>query len=594
MGDLMVVVERRGRLRMLAASRTGESEEHLRAQLGALHDALVFGATLRTVEAPRQDLRKLVRANEGVFRTLLRFCNRAPLLLFDAVPVLPLELKHRNTMRKVLESARPHAHYACVFAGAEIAALVQPSRPNLQLRPRDLVLLGAQIHSNPQMRLAPAILPICLPSISSTGYLYAHVSYLGSITRGPSRVAPALSEAVAEIEEQVPQSSGAAHSDRREAPQTRGAADGTERGGGGGDASGNAADPTGHPRAPAYGTSQSSRRALTLATQIEADVRAPAEEVATGIQERREHRQEEMRTDAVALAAESAALAAGGAGGTVGAGDVSGNGDGRRGGDSSSLVGAHSAPTVRHRAAPSVPPQQRRTDGSFVAPPQLPLDGLATGEQEIQGAEGVTTSRSQGSRSTHSSPRDRDRVGGRDASHGGADQDVLRAIAGETAVGTDASHGGAGVSQNNGSSGTSNEAGAGAAADHGAGKIREEVTEADDARRRFRSAEQAFLSTIPGASSARRLRRMLEGVTRKANDRARSDRRLVRKRARGDGEPSMDPANPSPQGASHEGAQPPELPRPSLPAAWARTGLEEGTLRSGPRPSSDPLTTVAN
>jgi len=186
----------------------------------------VFGSTLRTVEAPRQDIRTLVRGNEAVFRTLLRFCNRSPLLLFDAIPVLPLEPRHRNVMHEVLSSARPLANYALVFAGMELAAIVQPKRQDLHMRPKDVLLLGAQIHSNVQMRLAPVILPVCLPSVSPTGFLYAHVSYLGSIARGRSRVAPAQSEPVPEDEDE----------DEDEAAEAAGrdasAADGVVDGGG--------------------------------------------------------------------------------------------------------------------------------------------------------------------------------------------------------------------------------------------------------------------------------------------------------------------------------------------------------------------------
>ena len=61
-----------------------------------------------------------------------------------------------------------------------------------------------------------------------------------------------------------------------------------------------------------------------------------------------------------------------------------------------------------------------------------------------------------------------------------------------------------------------------------------------DARRLFRQGEQAFLSTIPNPRTVRRLRQMLQAVTRKASARAKEDRIVVRNRKDADADDDED------------------------------------------------------
>jgi hypothetical protein len=187
-GGVFIVFLSRGPLILMAASRTGESEAALRAQLRALHAQLLFSLTnkihKRLVERPGADVRPLLAGCDLPFRTLLRASSRSPALWLDAFPVLSLPSGMRSQTLSALSTTGTGNDDGIVFvvlsAGYSVVAWTQSSS-SYQFQPQDFFLLSSFLCSSASKcrEGADAWTPICLPGLSEGAFVSAYVACIG-------------------------------------------------------------------------------------------------------------------------------------------------------------------------------------------------------------------------------------------------------------------------------------------------------------------------------------------------------------------------------------------------------------------------------
>jgi hypothetical protein len=187
-GGVFIVFISRGPLILLAASRSGETEAALRAQLKALHAQLLFSLTnkihKRLIDRPGADVRPLLAGCDLPFKTLLRASSRSPALWLDAFPVLSLPSGMRSRSMSALSTSGTGNDDGIVFvvlsAGYSIVAFTQSSDA-YQLQPQDFFLLSSFLCSSASKcrEGADAWTPICLPGLSEGAFVSAYVACLG-------------------------------------------------------------------------------------------------------------------------------------------------------------------------------------------------------------------------------------------------------------------------------------------------------------------------------------------------------------------------------------------------------------------------------
>lgn len=190
-------------LLLVAVSRTGESQQHLRRMLELLYETIIFFASDKPLQQLRRDpLYRFDRHMAGTETTLLhaiRLANRSFAVTADAVPMLTLAHADRTriagALRAVKGASGPVA--AAVIVGSELAAFA--THPRFPLRPRDLVLLAGFVQSSPSLRSSEAFVPVCLPGVAASALLHAHVSFVGACRRGAGRSGAAFSEPISEV-----------------------------------------------------------------------------------------------------------------------------------------------------------------------------------------------------------------------------------------------------------------------------------------------------------------------------------------------------------------------------------------------------------
>jgi len=284
MGDTLMVFLHRDPLLLVAVSRTGETQQHLRRMLELLYETIVFFASDKPLQQLRSDpLYRFDRHMAGTESTLqhaIRLANRSFAVTADAVPMLSLAHADRTRIASALRSVKGAAGpvAAAVIVGSELAAFA--THPRFPLRPRDLVLLAAFVQSSPSLRSTEAFVPVCLPGVAASALLHAHVSFVGACRRGAGRSGAAFSEPIPEVvlpvcADSVDDSAAAVSGDASGArAHARGA--GGAAGGSGGPASRAAA------HAPADGSAGVPAQSQPLARRVAGKVTALAASDAAG------------------------------------------------------------------------------------------------------------------------------------------------------------------------------------------------------------------------------------------------------------------------------------------------------------------------
>lgn len=199
-GESLVVFQTRDPLILVVVARTGESRGQLDAPLTALYEQVVFLVTEKPLQRLRSDpyfdLVSHLAGTRSCMVNLIHLANRSPCLVTDTIPILALPAATRSKIQTAFKSIRG-AVAAFLFVGSEVACYAQrPARP---LRPRDVLLLLTFVQASTSFRSLEAFAPVCLPGVSPTALLHAHVAYLGEARRGAGRAGAAFAESTAPV-----------------------------------------------------------------------------------------------------------------------------------------------------------------------------------------------------------------------------------------------------------------------------------------------------------------------------------------------------------------------------------------------------------
>lgn len=189
MANMRMVFMSVASITLVAISKAGRNgttptEAYLRLQLEYVYGLIMATLTDQIqktlVQDPSYDLRILLGASEAVLRSVLDECDNHPAQFISGTvsSFFPLSSFIRDRTSHVLHQVgdvTPNTLYAMMFANSELITIVQPS--NLPLSVSDLnifrQIVTRQLHNNTEMWL-----PICLPRINSSGFLYCYINAL--------------------------------------------------------------------------------------------------------------------------------------------------------------------------------------------------------------------------------------------------------------------------------------------------------------------------------------------------------------------------------------------------------------------------------
>lgn len=181
------VISTYGPLYLVAISRLGESDSHLRAQLEALYMQILSTLTLPTLlqfftNRPNIDLRRPLEGTEGLLSSLAdTFTKGSPSALLSSLECLILQKPHRQLINiSLLKTRSEKLLYGLIVAGGKLVSVIRPKRHSLH--PSDLQLIFNMLFEADGVRAGGGEnwIPICLPGFNKRGYLYMYVSFLGA------------------------------------------------------------------------------------------------------------------------------------------------------------------------------------------------------------------------------------------------------------------------------------------------------------------------------------------------------------------------------------------------------------------------------
>jgi hypothetical protein len=190
----------KGSLILVALSRTGETIDHLRHMLEFLYETLIFFASDRPLaklrDDPFFDLAGHVGGTRPNLLQAIRLSNRSPALFTDAIPITYMHATARGQLLNAIKLGSGTAGLVAVVITLGTEIVVYSRHPRHPLRPRDLMLLCSFVQSSTTFRSSEAFVPMCLPGVSPSALLHAHVSFLHACRRGSGRPAGAFAEPV--------------------------------------------------------------------------------------------------------------------------------------------------------------------------------------------------------------------------------------------------------------------------------------------------------------------------------------------------------------------------------------------------------------
>jgi vacuolar fusion protein MON1 len=197
-GDTRFVMLSKGPLNLVAVSRLGESESHLRMQLEALYMQILSTLTLPSMEKmfsnrPSTDLRRPLQGTDVLLDGLADgFTRGSPSTLLSALECLRLRKTHRREINDTLLKVRsPDLLYGLIVAAGRLVSVVRPKKHSLH--PGDLHLIFNMLFEAGSVKAGGGEnwIPLCLPGFNNTGYLYMYVSFFstmdGNLSSGTER-----------------------------------------------------------------------------------------------------------------------------------------------------------------------------------------------------------------------------------------------------------------------------------------------------------------------------------------------------------------------------------------------------------------------
>ncbi|XP_065080998.1 vacuolar fusion protein MON1 homolog [Ochlerotatus camptorhynchus] len=177
---------------LVAISRTNHSVQQVQLQLTDVYNQILSTLTLmhmqKTFERRKNfDLRRLLAGSERLIDHLLvndkcdhKLVTNNPFsFMTHSVRILPLQPSVRENIIGAIQnncSKIKNLVFAVLIANNKLIALVRMKK--YFIHPADLRLIFNLIECSESFKSAESWTPICLPKFDSSGFLYAHVSYL--------------------------------------------------------------------------------------------------------------------------------------------------------------------------------------------------------------------------------------------------------------------------------------------------------------------------------------------------------------------------------------------------------------------------------
>eukprot|EP00466_Bigelowiella_natans_P013333 jgi/Bigna1/75391/fgenesh1_pg.34_\ len=171
-----------GPIYLVAISCTGESEAQLKIQLEHVHlqiMSILTGSIHNTLRnRPQYDIRGLMgETAETLITELLSDANQSPAYHMKCINCLRLDNDCRTRVGNTLKSHRTkNLLFAVLLAGSQVVSLVRIK--DKVLHPSDLLLLINFVNNSQSLRSGEGWTPICLPQVSTKGYVWAYVCFL--------------------------------------------------------------------------------------------------------------------------------------------------------------------------------------------------------------------------------------------------------------------------------------------------------------------------------------------------------------------------------------------------------------------------------
>ncbi|KCV71820.1 hypothetical protein H696_01238 [Fonticula alba] len=171
---------------LVAVSRLGEPELHLRQQLQYLYSHLVSVLSVSQIHSifsnsQNYDLRNLLnQADTARLDSLARRMEREPMFWLNTVPVFPMQATLREALVASIQRASEEVQRDRLLATLVIhkySSIITASfSPRYPLYTSDVHLIMNTVASKNLQHFIGVWLPICLPRFNPTAFLFAYVS----------------------------------------------------------------------------------------------------------------------------------------------------------------------------------------------------------------------------------------------------------------------------------------------------------------------------------------------------------------------------------------------------------------------------------
>ncbi|CAL8125467.1 unnamed protein product [Orchesella dallaii] len=186
-GETSIVFLVKSPLILVCVSQMSESISQIESHLTYFHNQILSILTakqLQTIFEKRKnyDLRRLLSGSERLLNNLAGLIEVDPSFVLGAVRCLPLANTVRDsisqTITTVLNKHKPSVSvvFALLVTNCQLVSIVRMKK--VFMHPMDLHIILNLIDSSESFKTVDSWVPICLPRFDSSGFMYAHVSYL--------------------------------------------------------------------------------------------------------------------------------------------------------------------------------------------------------------------------------------------------------------------------------------------------------------------------------------------------------------------------------------------------------------------------------
>lgn len=157
-------------------SKRNDSISLLNSQLEYLYSQLLSILTQDRVESLEENpshCNTAMSNTETLFEQMIEYTSKSLVSVLDSYPVLPLEA--RAKLMNICDDNRGEALLCIVMTQYTIVGISKADYINMS--PSDIILLQTLVFSSDSLRQTESWVPVCLPGISSEGYIQIYCNF---------------------------------------------------------------------------------------------------------------------------------------------------------------------------------------------------------------------------------------------------------------------------------------------------------------------------------------------------------------------------------------------------------------------------------